>query len=86
VQVLVALGNLILRKTGVGLTGSLVSLPCLIAAASWVTTVAGPFSWASLISGVIVFLLAGTSFVKINSQLMHLEDPHGRIPPRPLAL
>ena len=75
--------NQFLTKVGVSLTGRLVLLPCLIAAASRVTTVTGPFSGASLISGAIVFLLARTALLKINSQFMHLEDPHGRIPPRP---
>lgn len=83
VDAAVGLSYQIFTKAGLSLTGCLVSLPCLIAAASWVTAVTGPFSVASLISGAIVFLLAGTVFAKINGQFIHLEDPHGRIPPSP---
>jgi hypothetical protein len=76
-------------RSNASLTWAIVLFPCLIAAASAVTAVAGAFSIADFASALVLFLFGSTLFAKVVTHLFHLEDarfpPAGRLSSREAA-
>jgi hypothetical protein len=70
----VMLTGYLLTKLNVSFAAALVAFPLVIAGASWVTTVSGPFSAADLACALLVFMLGGALLAKVFIHHDHIQE------------